>query len=84
VNNGNIIKLYPNPVTDALYINTGTSLTSTQRLLIYDTKGRLVHQQALAAYSDVVNMKRLAKGMYQVQVVDGNNMVKASRMVVKE
>jgi hypothetical protein len=73
------LSLYPNPVSDRLYINTRTA-SEECNLNIYDSMGQLcMSQQFIGAGSWDLN--HLASGLYTARV-DGNTVHTASTIVV--
>ncbi len=60
------LQLYPNPVTDKLYIHhnhPGAQLT------IYDSRGRLCHSEVLMHNISVIHLQRLPAGMYALRYI---------------
>jgi hypothetical protein len=66
VNDHNLIKvsIYPNPVTDKLFIK---GITSNSKILIYNYLGNLVMSKT---NSDDVEVKKLASGIYIIKIID--------------
>jgi surface protein len=66
VNDHNLIKvsIYPNPVTDKLFIK---GITSNSKILIYNYLGNLVMSKT---NSDDIDVKKLASGIYIIKIID--------------
>lgn len=59
------LELYPNPATQSLTITTSQT---DVKLNIYDTHGRLVHQQALSDTTQTLNIGNWNGGIYYVEL----------------
>jgi aminopeptidase N len=59
------IKIYPNPVSEVLYI---TNSTNNKSLLIYDVTGKLISNQSIQEGLNVVDVKTFAKGTYLIKI----------------
>jgi surface protein len=66
INDHNLIKvsIYPNPVTDKLFIK---GITSNYKILIYSYLGNLVMSKT---NSDDIDAKNLASGIYILKIID--------------
>jgi hypothetical protein len=70
INNSKIL-VYPNPVTDLLYIlSTGSSFN---KILIFDIAGIIVYEKINASELSFIDVSDFSKGMYLVQFKDQNN-----------
>ncbi|MNK68701.1 hypothetical protein D3C87_880690 [compost metagenome] len=68
-----LLTLYPNPSTDFIQINFPDG-ESIQTIKIFDVNGRIVTN--LSAYKDnKIDVSRLAKGIYNVQIKYGNSLI---------
>ncbi|MCX6351749.1 MAG: T9SS type A sorting domain-containing protein [Bacteroidetes bacterium] len=74
----NEFKLYPNPATTQITINTTDNKSV---LYIYDITGRLVHQQNISAQETTINTENYPKGIYTATIIN-NNKVAHSKFVV--
>lgn len=77
--------LYPNPVSNTLFVTTKNGLSNNTLLAVYDVTGRMVASQkafATAGGRVEIPVQGLAKGMYVLQIVE-NGKVAASRFVVE-
>lgn len=63
------IKVYPNPTQDILQVDVGKELPSDAQVLLYDTQGRLLLEQALPSYgSTTLQVAAYPTGTYLLQV----------------
>jgi hypothetical protein len=63
--------LYPNPATEKLTINPQQTLSSSARIAIYSSDGRMISESAWNPTGEV-NIGSLPSGAYFLQVQDGN------------
>ena len=65
------IRTYPNPVKDQLYILFNAQSAGKATLRITDASGKIVHTETVstAATAINVNVSRLGKGIYYVQLI---------------
>lgn len=63
----NRIEIYPNPVTDILHLNIGSSFQKTV-ITVFDANGRIVLRENLSFEKMEINMENLKKGVYLVHV----------------
>jgi len=74
--NGKLFVVYPNPVKDQLIITSSASLNNAQ-IRITDQSGKVVYQQQLtniqAGTPNKINVSRLNKGVYYLQLITGND-----------
>lgn len=75
-NNANGIKIYPNPVTNALNIEMEGDFSVT----VLDARGRIVAESS-ASNSLTLNTTQFETGVYFVQVNNGNSTVLTTRIV---
>ncbi len=69
----NYFTIYPNPVSDALYIHTGVTFSNSS-LKIYDVSGRLSLQKTLNGSGTLpVPVNKLPSGIYTAKIADGIN-----------
>ncbi len=69
----NYLKVYPNPVTDVLNINTSATFNNSQ-LNIYDLSGHLVMKKSInGSGTSSISVKNLAAGLYTAKIFDGIN-----------
>jgi zinc-dependent metalloproteinase lipoprotein len=68
-NSLNTIKLYPNPVKDVLYINTGVNLLNTP-YSIYNVLGEVVDKGTLSTNGEAtISTGKLSIGVYSISII---------------
>ncbi len=72
------ISIYPNPVSNILTINAMKNTT----LIISDVNGKIVYTQKLNTETNQINVSEFTKGIYFVQLRNGNEVV-THRIIVK-
>ena len=76
INQNSAIGLYPNPAKDRLTIDLQKfSDVQNAMLMIYDTQGQLVLQQAIQDVRTELNVEALSKGLYIVKISNTKNRV---------
>lgn len=79
LNGVNITAVYPNPVSDKLYLQINSSVKETMTIRIADVSGRIVLQKDVQVYEGAnkieMNTAILAKGSYLVtaESIEGSN-----------
>ncbi len=58
--------VYPNPANDILYITSKED--EDVEIMIYDVKGQMVQQVSLPAGSDKIDISKLVKGLYLINI----------------
>ncbi len=78
------IKIYPNPTSDIIYINTGDfTQLSGSTIKITDALGKSVFSSLINQQLFTINTSQFgARGVYTVQIMDGNQIVKDTRKIV--
>ena len=77
-------KIYPNPATENIYVETGSQTERLDHIRIYDSAGRLVMQKQLNnQYKDEINVSSLNTGLYFVELITKDKQVLDSRFVKK-
>jgi hypothetical protein len=67
--------LYPNPATEKLTIDPQQTLSSSARIAIYSSDGRMISESAWNPTGEV-NIHSLPSGVYFLQIQDGNTVAK--------
>jgi plastocyanin len=68
------IKIYPNPATDKVFIETGEIVGLELKVTIFDITGRMEHQELINAGNRVeVDVKNLKRGLYFIQLETKNS-----------
>lgn len=78
------IKIYPNPTSDIIYINTGdyTNLSGSS-VKITNSVGQSVFTSLINQQLFTINTTQFgAKGVYTVQIIDGNQNIQETRNIV--
>lgn len=77
-----VIDVYPNPVSDDLFVNVkGFSKSCTFELL--DAQGRLVQQTSLNVQNNHLNLHGLNSGLYFYRIMSDNEQIKTGRIIKK-
>ena len=71
--NKGVIKTYPNPVTNMLNVSVLGEINGRGTIQIVDQNGIIVLEQKVANNPQVINVARLAKGVYLLKLNDGSN-----------
>lgn len=83
-----VFNVYPNPVSDKLFINIVAAGNSTVMVNLFDNKGALVKQQTENVFRGanrlMIEMSRLAKGIYHLSVVWNNGQLKRTTELLKD
>lgn len=74
------IRLYPNPVADELFIQTGTE--KMLKIIVFDVSGKVMMSAIPDSEKHVMSLKMLVPGMYYIRVQTVNGM--AVQKLVKE
>ncbi len=74
----NPITMYPNPVTDMLYINMGNNVWDLEKttISIMDLAGKYVLVERVVANANIISVSipnHISTGFYIVQITDGKN-----------
>lgn len=82
VNNRTIIKIYPNPATEVLYVQAKKGLQKPYRVDMYDMTGKLILQQENSNDHFPVRLDRLSKGIYVFKLYSGNGVLVTTEKIV--
>ena len=79
------INIYPNPANNILHLSFEKKLNEDILLSIYNSLGKLVKQQQLAAYSNdyKMNIGELSKGIYFIKFTSNKQPVYSSKFIKK-
>ena len=66
-------KIFPNPVTNEFQITLSHAIEKNAEAIIYDINGRQVKSSKLLSKTQSISTENLSKGLYVVQVKNGNN-----------
>ena len=65
-------RIYPNPVSDKLFINRPNNGAKETMLSIYDTAGRLMLIQQLDSDNTIIDVSSLTKGLYFARITNAD------------
>jgi hypothetical protein len=71
VNNRTVVKVYPNPASKVLYVNSQRGLHKPLRAEMYDITGKLLLQEERENDNFSVNIEKLKPGMYIFKLFSG-------------
>lgn len=74
--------VWPNPATEQLNITFGSAVEKNASAVIYDVQGRQVMATSLLNTDNVLNVQGLAKGVYMVNVTNGEK-TEVEKVIVK-
>lgn len=72
--------VYPNPVNDVLYIQSGNN-NSIKQIDVFDVSGKLIFSLNELTYSTTINTSNWAKGVYAVKIQNSNNQFLVKKIV---
>lgn len=79
----NEISIYPNPVTNKLYINLGKTI-NVDRIALYDITGKIIKSINNIERNEVsMDVNNVLPGMYLIKLFDGNTSVGARKIIKK-
>lgn len=81
-NTSQTIVVYPNPVSDMLFIRKQES--KNIRINIFNSLGKQIYNSELNINYQVINMTRFTKGIYFIEINDENGKFLLSKKVLKE
>lgn len=73
------ISVYPNPATNVIYVANAEGA----QVSVFDMNGRMVNSVESASANQAIDASSLAKGMYIVRIVDGQNVTTKKVNVVR-
>ncbi len=79
----NLLKIFPNPVTDYIVINTENSNTKYQQVEIFDIYGRLLKKQTINSKNEKIDISSLKAGMYICKLTDDNKQTNNYKFIKK-
>ena len=85
-NTTNMIKFYPNPTKDILFIDNGNyQAMNGYSIKIVSLIGSVVYKQPITSQQVQISMNQFgAKGLYIAQIIDPNNSIVDSKKIVLE
>jgi hypothetical protein len=77
------IKVYPNPASNVLTIETGLTNNKNVTLRIYDLQGRSIFYSPLIQSRSQINIENVNQGFYIYEIKDGNTTVLKGQISIK-
>ncbi len=74
------LSIYPNPIINHLYINTGNS--KNVNAIIYDLTGKEVYQVSLEKNSNTIDLSQLQRGIYFLNII--GDQISTTQKIVKK
>lgn len=76
------LKVYPNPVSDILHINTPNQQPGKTTLIIYNTMSQVfTYNQLETAPEITINCSHLPPGLYILKLISGQGMIETTRFI---
>jgi hypothetical protein len=84
LDNGQFIKLFPNPVTNKMTVQY--NLMGSQKLIlrVYDLTGRLILEKSDFKSNSGIELSNIAKGTYYVQFINPNGKIVRTLPIIRE
>jgi hypothetical protein len=84
LDNGQFIKLFPNPVTNKMTVRY--NLMGSQKLIlrVYDLTGRLILEKSDFKSNSGIELSNIAKGTYYVQFINPNGKIVRTLPIIRE
>ncbi len=82
-NSLNIIKIYPNPVTDYLTIDLQSSINTLSEIVIYNVHGK--HIKTISNINDLkinISVSNMASGLYFMEISDSNQKTTTKKLII--
>jgi hypothetical protein len=73
------VSIYPNPVTDKVYIEN----IKGKEILIYDLLGNMKFSQKMESNTKVINVSDYKRGLYLIQIIDNHRIITKKLEVIK-
>jgi hypothetical protein len=78
---GNLVKVYPNPVQNALYIDILTPITEPVFISVYDINGRELIQEELLGITTSLKTHNLVAGTYFYKIYTSSIIIKQDKFI---
>ncbi len=69
------LSLYPNPVSEVIYLEHSSTYTPNSVIRIYDSNGQLIAQHKYHSGNQAIPIAQLVPGHYYLQLTDGSNVL---------
>jgi hypothetical protein len=76
-------KLFPNPVSDELYIKFNSPAGAARNIAVIDITGRIVESGTTFDNVVIMNAKKMAAGIYQCRVIEGSTVTTVKFVVYR-
>ena len=81
-NNSELIKVYPNPANNSLYINLALDSEANIKLQILSIEGRLVFDKNINSNSfNNIDISKIEKGVYFIKIVNNGNVLYKDKLI---
>ena len=82
--NRDAIKIYPNPASQVVYVETPRGLHKPLKVQMLDMSGRIVLHESTSRDNFSIDISRLKKGVYVLRIFSGyEGLVKSEKIIVK-
>jgi PQQ-dependent dehydrogenase (s-GDH family) len=79
-----LIKIYPNPATKFIYVDTKSGLPKPLRYQLLDLTGKLLIEETSATDSYKISLERIVPGLYIFKIYDGNGTtIRTEKLMIK-
>ncbi len=75
--NENVIKIYPNPASNLVFINGDNNISNFE---IYNLSGKLILKNKIVA--NTINVSKLKKGIYFIKLFKNNNLIFVEKITI--
>ncbi len=69
------VRLYPNPVSDQLYIDFNCSQANESTIYIYNSTGVLMSTKKSNGQKEILDVQHLSSGIYTIMIVNSDNKI---------
>ncbi len=75
------LSVYPNPVTDFLYLNVMNFSSQKLNYHLYDINGSTIEMKRIVSDITNINMRNFTPASYFLKVMDGNEIIKTYKII---
>ena len=81
----NLIRVFPNPSPGVLFIDNGNfTIMKSYSIQITDLQGKVLFYEDVRSQLNEIDLKNFGKGIYLLNILDGNAKLSASKKIVLE
>ena len=81
----NLIRVFPNPSNGVLFVDNGNYLMMDKySIQITDLQGKVLYNEEVRSQRNEIDLKNFVKGVYLLNIFDGNGTMGASKKIVLE